>query len=167
MNEISKMLTDDGELTVFVQNGMMMVKIENTEVMSRLYQGEFINYKSITPTEFLTNVVVDKAELCESVDRASIMIRGDKNNLIVLEVRTDGIRIISNSEVGNVAENVKSIHVGPELRIAMNSKYILEAVKAMPSEKVNIGFNSPTSPFVLDAGENRDGFYLILPVRTA
>jgi DNA polymerase-3 subunit beta len=167
MSEVSKMLSEDGELTVYVQNGMMMVKIENTTVMSRLYQGEFINYKSITPTEFLTNVTVDKNELCESVDRASIMIRGDKNNLIILEIRNDGIRITSNSEVGNVVEKVKSTLAGPELRIAMNSKYILDAVKALSAEKINIGFNTPTSPFVLDTGAENDGFYLILPVRTA
>jgi DNA polymerase-3 subunit beta len=167
MNEVSKMLSEDGELTVFVQNGMMMVKIENTTIMSRLYQGEFLNYKSITPTEFATSVTVDKNELCESVDRASIMIRGDKNNLIILEIKADGIRITSNSEVGNVSEKVKSTLVGPELRIAMNSKYILEAVKAFDAEKINIGFNTATSPFVLDSGKENDGFYLVLPVRTA
>jgi DNA polymerase III sliding clamp (beta) subunit (PCNA family) len=49
----------------------------------------------------------------------------------------------------------------------MNSKYILEAVKAFDAEKINIGFNTATSPFVLDSGKENDGFYLVLPVRTA
>ena len=166
MNEISKMIVDDeGDLTVYVQNGMMMVKIDNTTIMSRLYQGEFINYKNITPTEFTTNVVVNKAELCESVERAGIMIRGDKNNLIIFEIKNDGIHITSNSEMGNVLEKVNCQLIGKELKIAMNSKYILESVKAVNAEKITIGFNTAISPFVLRSMEEDGSFYLILPVR--
>lgn len=167
LSEISKMIADDGELTVYVKNGMMMVKIENTTVMSRLYQGEFINYKSITPTEFATNVEVEKSELCESAERASIMIRGDKNNLIILEIKNDGIRITSNSEVGNVAEKVNNKLSGPELKIAMNSKYIMDAAKAIAAEQITIGFNTAVSPFVMRSKEDDGSFYLILPVRTS
>ncbi len=167
LTEISKMIdSDDGELTVYVQNGMMMVKIDNTTVMSRLYQGEFINYKDITPTTFETEVEVGKAELCESLDRAGILIRGDRNSLVVFDIKQGGILITSNSEIGNVLEHVPCALKGRELRIAMNSKYILESAKAANGEKLHIGFNSPISPFVLTAAEPDGSLYLILPVRT-
>ncbi len=166
LNEISKMVDDEGELTVYVQNGMMMVKIENTTVMSRLYQGEFIDYKDITPTAFETEVTVQKSELCESLERAGILIRGDKNSLVVFDIKPGGIRITSNSEIGNVLEHVPCTLQGRELRIAMNSKYILDSAKAVNSEELQIGFNSPIAPFVLTAKEPDGSLYLILPVRT-
>ncbi len=165
--EISKMIeSDEGELTVYVQNGMMMVKIENTTLTSRLYQGEFINHKNITPTDFTTEITVNKAELSESVERAGVLIRGDKNSLIIFDIKNDGIRITSNSEIGNVLEKVKCELSGKELKIAMNSKYILDSVKALDSEEIKICFNSPISPFILTAKERDGRLYLILPVRT-
>ena len=167
LSEISKMIeNDDKELTEYVQNGMIMVKIENTTVMSRLYQGEFINHRNITPTEFTTEITVNKAELCESVERAGILIRGDKNSLIIFDIKNDGIRITSNSEMGNVLERVNCNLHGKELRIAMNSKYILESVKAVNDEEIKISFNSPISPFILTAINPDGSLYLILPVRT-
>lgn len=166
LNEISRMIDDEGDLTVFVQNGMMMVKIENTTVMSRLYQGEFINYKDITPTTAETEVTVKKEELSESLERAGILIRGDKNSLVVFDIKPGSIRITSNSEIGNVLENVPCKMKGRELRIAMNSKYILDSAKAVQSEEIKIRFNSPISPFVLTAKEEDGSLYLILPVRT-
>lgn len=167
LSEISKMIEDDeGDLTVFVQNGMMMVKIENTTVTSRLYQGEFIDHNAITPKEFSTEIVLNRDELCESVERAGILIRGEKNSLIIFDVKPDGVRITSNSEMGNVLERVKCDFSGKELKIAMNAKYILESVKAVKADEVKIGFNSPISPFVLTAKEEDGSLYLILPVRT-
>ena len=166
LNEIARMIDDEGEITVFVQNGMMMVRVDNTTVMSRLYQGEFINYKDITPTVAETEVFVKKEELSESLDRAGILIRGDKNSLVVFDIRPGSIKITSNSEIGNVSENVPCELKGRELRIAMNSKYILESAKAIRSDDIKIRFNSPISPFVLTASQEDGSLYLILPVRT-
>ena len=166
LNEIAKMTDDEGDLTVYVQNDMMMVKVEDTTIVSRLYRGEFINYKNITPVEFTTIVTVNKEELTESVERAGIVIRGDKNNLIIFEIRNGYITITSNSEIGNVSEKVRCELIGKELKIAMNSKYISDSVKAIDSDKITIGFNTPISPFVLKPLIENGSFYLILPVRT-
>lgn len=166
LSEIARIIPEeDGELTVFVQNGMM-VELDATTVTSRLYQGEFINYRNITPTEFTTNIVIDKEEFLNSVARAMILIRGDKNNLVLLDIRNDGIRISSASEMGNVQENVGCELYGKELKIAMNSKYISESVKAVPGDKVAIGFNTPVAPFVVHDLAGAEDFYLVLPVRT-
>lgn len=167
LTEIARLIgEEEGELTVFVQNGLMMVNVDATTVTSRLYQGEFINYRNITPTEFTTNVVLDKESFLNSVARAMILIRGDKNNLVVLEIKNDGIRLSSASEMGNVQENVSCDLYGKELKIAMNCKYISESVKAVPGEKVSVGFNTPTAPFVVKGIAGEEDFYLVLPVRT-
>lgn len=166
LNEIAKMVGDEGDLTVYVQSDRMMVKIEDTTIVSRLYKGEFINYRNITPVEFTSIVTVNKEELIESVERAGIVIRGDKNNLIIFEIKNGYITVTSNSEIGNVSEKVRCELIGKELRIAMNSKYISDAVKAIDSDKITVGFNTAISPFVLKPLIENGSFYLILPVRT-
>lgn len=55
---------------------------------------------------------------------------------------------------------------GDELRIAMNGKFLLDALKALDEEEIVISFNSPVSPFTLENAEKKDNACLILPVRT-
>ena len=99
------------------------------------------------------------------MERASVLIRGDKNNLITFDIKLGKITIVANSEMGKVEEIVNAELEGKELKIAMNSKYLLDALKALSDENIVISFNTPVSPFTLEnEGEGRSQ-YLILPVR--
>ena len=168
LTEISRLLSDgDEEITVYTQGGMMMVKIDEMVIVSRLYQGEFIRKESVVPPEFMTVVNVSRAELAASAERAAILIRGDKNNLVTLDIRNSGIQISSNSEIGNVSECVKASIEGKELKISMNAKYLLDALRALEEEEVVFSFNGAYSPFILQNREKKDSLYLILPVRNA
>lgn len=166
--EIARSLTDgDEEITVYSQNGMMLVNTEGMTILSRLYQGEFIRKENVLPTSFSTNVTVTRAELISSVERAAILIRGDKNNLVTLDIGGEQIRITSASEAGNVAESVKADTDGKDIVISMNAKYLLEALHALTEERTVLSFNGPISPFILQNQERKDSLYLILPVRNA
>lgn len=94
------------------------------------------------------------------------MIRGDKNNLILFDVKAGGIQITANSEIGNVSESVKTEMSGKELKIAMNGKFMLDALKALDEDRIKLSFNTPISPFTVENKENKESAYLILPVRT-
>lgn len=100
------------------------------------------------------------------MERASILIRGDKNNLIILDIKGGNILITANSEIGNVAESVKVEMSGKELKIAMNGKFVLDALKALSEETVKLSFNNAISPFTLENKGSKEDAYLILPVRT-
>lgn len=166
--EISKMLSsDEGDVTIYTRSGMMMISIDDTVLTSRLYQGDFINRNSIIPKVFDTCVVVKKDVLEDSLGRASVLIKGDKNNLIIMDIRNGKIRITSNSDMGGVDEVVEANIDGKELKIAMNSKFVYDAIKSISSEEVIFNFNSPISPFTCTEKENKDYLYLILPVRTS
>ena len=168
LTEISRML-DDGEesLRVGVSKNMLSVTVDDTAVESRLYTGEFVNAEKIYPHEFATAVKVSKAELSESVERAIVLIRGDKNNLVLFEIKGDGILITANSEIGNVSETVKAELTGRELKIAMNGKYLLDALKVLDEETIVLSFNTPVSPFTLENETDKGNSCLILPVRTS
>ena len=90
----------------------------------------------------------------------------DKNNLVIFDIKPDGVRITANSEMGNVDEVVPAEIEGKELKIAMNGKFISEALKALDEEYVKVSFNKEISPFTVENIEEKHGSYLILPVRT-
>ena len=167
LNEIEKMIPDgDGETEIFVQRGMILVASGNTVLTSRLYGGDFIKKENIIPKSFITTVVVEKSILKASIERAAILVRNDKNSLIIFDVSGDKIEISSASEIGNVQEPVKAETEGKDVRIAMNSKFIIDAVNALDEEKITLSFNNHIQPFTCMNFENKDKLYLILPVRT-
>ena len=167
LTEISRILDGEEEtLKLYVEKNMLSVAVGDTVLRSKLYLGEFVRKENIFPAEFTTTITVNRNELIESVERAIILIRGDKNNLIVFEMKNDGARITANSEMGNVAEFVNAALQGKELKIAMNGKYLLDALKALEEESVVLSFNTPVSPFTAENAEKKQSEYLILPVRT-
>lgn len=166
--EIEKMMSDAEEETeVFVQHGMILVSEKDTVLTSRLYNGDFIKKENIIPKDFTTVVTVNKDALKASIERAAILVRNDKNSLIIFDIGGDKIEISSNSDIGNVQEPVKATVNGKDVRIAMNSKFIIEAVNALTEDEILLSFNNQIQPFTCENLKDRNGLYLILPVRTA
>lgn len=164
--EISRMLDGEEDLKIYSDKNLLFVSVKDTTITSRLYAGEFVKKEHIFPTAFTTVVKVKRAELIDSVERASVLIRGDKNNLITFDIKPGKITVVANSEMGKVEEIVNAELEGKELKIAMNGKYLLDALKALSDENIVISFNTPVSPFTLEnEGEGRSQ-YLVLPVRT-
>lgn len=167
LGEISRMLEGgENHITLEFSKNYLRVVVGETTLISRLYMGEFVKKENIFPSNFTTEVCVNREELIDSVERASVLIRGEKNNLIIMDITSDLVMVTANSEIGNVAEKVSAKLEGNEIRIAMNGKYLLEALKALDEDEIVINLNTPVSPFVLQNKENKYGSYLILPVRT-
>ena len=167
LTEIARMMEGGEEiLKIYVSKNVLSVGVKDTLLKSKLYLGEFVNKENIYPVKFETVAIVRKEEIIDSIERASILIRGDKNNLVMFEVSSKGIVIRANSDIGKVEEFVSCDLDGKELNIAMKAKYLLDALKAVEGEMVKISFNSSVAPFTVEALENADSRYLIMPVRT-
>ena len=167
LTEISRMLTGEGEIILYTKGGMLLVSSEGLTIVSRLYQGDFIKKESVIPNSFTTTVTLRRAEIVASAERAAIFNRGDKNNLVTLDIGTAGVKITSVSDYGNVSEVVDAEVEGRELVISMNAKFLLDALRALDDEKIVISFNGAISPFILQNKEEKHSLYLILPVRNA
>lgn len=167
LTEISRMLDGDEVLKIYADKNRLSVSVQNTVITSRLYVGEFVRKENIYPVEFTTKVIVKRSELLQSVERASVLIRGDKNNLVVFDIKNGKIVINANSDMGKVDETVSAQLNGKELKIAMNGKYIADALKALEEENAQLSFNSSVSPFTVENEEDKRHQYLVLPVRTS
>ena len=168
LNEINKIISESEEgenIELILDNKKAVILLESTKIVLRLLDGEFIKYRDITPKEFKTNVVLNKTDFTESVERASLLAKEGKNNLIKLAILENNMIITSKSEEGNVKENVIISKAGENLEIGFNSKYLLDALKAINTEEIKIELNTSISPCLIKPIEGNEYEYLILPVR--
>lgn len=170
LSEISRMLTgeDEDKVTFYTSNGALMISIDGIIFTSRLFKGDFINRNAIMPKEFSVNIRVRKNLIEETVSRAAAFMQGDgsKTVLINMDIRGEALKITSESDMGGIDEMIEANIEGKDLYIAMNGKFLSDALKAIGEDEVDIQLNSPTSPFICTGKEKKDYLYLILPVRT-
>ena len=167
MREIARIIPDD-ETTIqlFVSDKMINIVCENIEIASRVLQGDYVKYKNILITEYATRVVVDKQELQNSLERASILARQSKTNLVHLNIDGDVLTITSDSEVGKAREEVGISLTGKNLDISFNSRYLLDVLKEVDEEELVFDFNTSISPCTIHPLQGDYFLYLVLPVKT-
>lgn len=165
LNEITRLLNHDEDMvTVIIQDKTVMVEVDGTVLTARLLEGEYIDYKQIIPTSFVTVFKANKLMFENAVERAAVVARVMKN-IIKLDIKENSLNITANSEKGNVNENVLINLEGKDLIIAFNSKYILDCMHAITDDFINVSLNSPISPCVIRPDGNSDCLYLVLPLR--
>ncbi len=166
LNEIMRLLDKDEEnLKVILQKNTLLVEVENTVLFSRLIEGEFVKYNHIIPQSFENTVTVNKQALLSSIERASIVVRTDRYNVVKFDIKEDGMTISSKSEIGNVNENVPVNITGKDISIAFNGKYIADYLKITEEEFIILNLNSPIDPCIITSVGSEGFLYLLLPVR--
>ncbi len=165
LGEIVRLLEKEESIKVYIQKNTLLVEFENTIIYSRLIEGEFVKYSHILPTSFENVVTVKKDNLLQSIERASIVAKNDKYNVIKFDIKENIMNVIAKSEVGNVNESVIINLKGKDLLIAFNGKYLLEYLKTVEEEFININLNSPIDPCIISPITSEEFTYLILPVR--
>ena len=166
LNEIVRLLDSDQEtLKVYIQKNSLSIEVNNTLFVSRLIEGEFVKYNHILPNSFENTVVVNKNALLSSLERATIVARNDRYNVIKLDIKEDIMGISAKSEIGNVNENVGIDLKGKDLTIAFNGKYIMDYLKIIEDDFIKINLNTQIDPCVINTLSNGDFLYLLLPIR--
>ena len=166
LNEVNKILSDEEDEDEFVMifdNKKTVFCIGTTKITSRLLEGSYINYQEIIPKIKSTTVLADKNEMIDVIERASLI--ANKNNLIRLLFKEDRLVISSRSEEGNIREEMDVLIDGDGLEIGFNSKYVLDALKAIDDEKIQLELNTNVTPCLVKPEEGDAFEFLILPVR--
>lgn len=165
LSELIKILRDDEEeVTISLSDNYVMFDTENTKITSRILEGEFIDYKKIIP-QYNFIATVSKQEVYDAVNRASIM-NDDKNNLVEMKLTKNDIIITSSSMLGKVTEEIGFDNLtGETLDISFNSKYLIDAIKNINTDEINLEFGSSVSPCLIKPKDDREIVHMILPVR--
>lgn len=166
LSEVSKIIHDENQqVSITISNRHVLFDLGYTRIISRVLEGEYINYKQIIPEDYKTRVKVDTGILSSSIERASLIAREGKNNLIKLTVQDQKVIITSNSEAGQVYEEVPILLEGKELEIAFNARYFMDILKVVDDQEICLDFTTNVSPCVIRPIKGNQFTYLLLPVR--
>ena len=170
LNELNKILEDSTNLVqVVMTNQQVLFKADNMLFFSRLLEGNYPDTSRLIPESYQTNVTINGKSLLQAIDRASLLAREDRNNVVRFEtLEGNAIEISSNSpEIGKVQEQIQVESLeGETLKISFSAKYMMEALKAIDGQDVIIQFTGAMRPFILRSVHDDAILQLILPVRT-
>ena len=159
LQEISKIIGGEAEADVdisFTKNHIVF-EFDRTIVVSRLIEGEYFRIDQMLSSDYETKVKINKRELLECIDRATLLIKeGDKKPLII-DIRDESMEFKIKSQVGSMDKE------GKDLLIGFNPKFLIEALRVIEDEEVDLYFMNAKAPcFIKD--EAQSYIYLILPV---
>ncbi|MER2108808.1 MAG: DNA polymerase III subunit beta [Solibacillus sp.] len=170
LNELNKILEDStNPVQIAITNQQVLFKADNVLFFSRLLEGNYPDTSRLIPEDYQTNLTINGKALLQAIDRASLLAREDRNNVVRFEtLENNTVKISSNSpEIGKVEEliQVEALE-GEDLKISFSAKYMMDALKAIDSQDVVIEFTGTMRPFILRGAEDDSILQLILPIRT-
>ena len=170
LTEINKIITDSFEpIKIGVSKNQALFEMDNCKIVSRILDGEFLNYKNVIPTTWETRIKVNKNSIQDSFERISLIssssIEKEKKYPVKVQVDIGKVTILCTNQTGDAKEELYVSTEGKNLEAGFNPKYFLDSLKAIDDEEVYIEFGSSISPCLIKSIENKDYVYMILPIR--
>ena len=166
LSEISRIIGDpEQKLSITISDKHALFDLGYTRVVSNLLTGDFINYNQIIPEDYNTRIKLDTKILQNSIERAMLVAKEGRNNLIKFIIREGKMIITSNSELGEVYEEIPILLEGKEIDIAFNGRYAIDALKAIEDQEICMDFTTNVNPCVIRPLDGNNYTYLLLPVR--
>ena len=167
LNELGRVLGDTDEevkITATSRNAIFM--FDNVKMVTRLIEGNYINYESVIPKDNAIEFDCSTAQLLESIQRVSLIILNDVvKSPVRFNIEDGNINISCTTSAGSVDDNIPIDLTDAALEIGFYNRYLLEAFRVIDSEIVHIKLNTATGPMVITPTDGDDFLYLILPLR--
>jgi len=173
-NDLLRVLTDsDEEISVRMTRKHIIFTFDNIYYISRLLEGEFMNYKRLLLPENKFELKVNTKDFLESVTRAAILLESYKNNFLIINLAEGNMNVSCTTEFGKVDDVIESSFVkGTEenLKIGFNHRILIDALRAIGEDEVMLTFNGATNPIIFspthDDEKDDDRFlYVVMPVQ--
>ena len=170
LREFAAVFSEEIEtVEVFFSNNQLLFRSQHISFYTRLLEGTYPDTDRLIPKDFNTTVTFDTANLRHAMERARLLSNATQNGTVKLDIQNGVVSAHVNSpEVGKVNEELDTLAVsGDDLIISFNPTYLIDALKAVGHEQVQISFISPIRPFTLvPNAADEDFIQLITPVRT-
>lgn len=168
LKEVERICSDCEEIVEITQGKRhILFQIGSTLLISRRLEGEFLNYRQTIPQNNPIQVETAKRDIQTSVERVSLIISDKLKSPLRCTFGENCLNITTKTAVGDAFDSCEYKGNGKGLEIGFNHRYLMDAIKAAPAERVLLELNTPTSPcLVLPTSEQENNFlYMILPVR--
>jgi len=165
LNEISKILSGDTDkdVVIFFTNKHIVFEFDNTTVVSRLIEGDYFNIDQMLSSDYETKVTINKRKLLDSIDRATLLVKEGDKKPIIINITDDNMELKINSTIGSMRELIDITKSGKDLMIGFNPKFLIDALRVIDGEEIDIYLVNPKAPcFIKDSEDSY--VYMILPV---
>ena len=170
LNEVNKIILDSFDnIKIGVAKNQALFEMENCKLVTRLLDGEFLNYASVIPENWETRVRVNKNALQNCFERISLIsassIEKEKKYPVKVSVDIGKVTISCTNQTGDAKEEMYVSTEGQNLEAGFNPKYFLDALRAIVDEEIFVDFGTSISPCIIRPVDDGDYIYMILPIR--
>ncbi|MCK5510691.1 DNA polymerase III subunit beta [Candidatus Parcubacteria bacterium] len=160
-------LNEDNNITFYLSDNQILFTIGNTEIVSRLIEGQYPDYKQIIPVNCKTKAKINRGDLLRAVKAAALFSKTGIND-INLDFPENQNKMIVSSASGQTGENITELDAkisGQDNGIVVNYKYVLDGINNIDSEKIIIEVVDGNTPCVLKGENNGNYSYVIMPIK--
>lgn len=166
LREIERILTEeDGVVEIFPDKKNILFRIGNTTLITRLIDGEFLNYRAAIPTDFDHVVQADRHEMITCIERVSLIVSERLKNPVRLHFDGSYVQMSCITAVGKSYDECPFDGAIEDLEIGFNNRYLLDALRAAGDDTVKVQLKGALNPIVISPLEGDAYTYLVLPVR--
>ncbi len=167
LSDLEKMCSDSDEtVKIVVGSKHISFSVGNCVLVTRRLEGEFLDYKKAIPTEFKYNLITERTKFLRAVDRVSLIIDDRVKNPLRCVFGNCKLSMHCVTALGKGEDICQFEGDGENLEIGFNNRYLQDALKAAPADKLKVCLNSGTAPCIIQPEDGSDEFlYMILPVR--
>ena len=172
LNEVNKIITDSFDtIKIGIAKNQAVFEMENCKIVTRLLEGEFLNYQNVIPSSWETKIRINKNILQNCLERVSLIsssyVEKEKKYPVKIKIEIGKVILSCTNQTGDAKEEIYVETEGKPLEIGVNPKYFLDALKVIEDEEIFIEFGSNISPCIIKPVEEtaQEYVYMILPIR--
>jgi len=167
LGELRSMGGDEEMVSVAVGRRHIVFDIGRYHMVSRLLDGEFMNFRAAIPAAFKTEAVADTRGLISSIERISLIITEKIKSPIRCDVLPEEGRLefTCATGVGTARDSVGASIAGEAFEVGFNNRFLLDALRACDTDRVKLRFNGAVQPVVVLPPEGEGFLFMVLPVR--
>jgi len=170
LNEINKIILDSFDtIKIGISKNQALFEMENCKIVTRLLDGEFLNYNNAIPANWETRIRVNKNNIQNCFERiiliSSSSIEKEKKYPVKISIEIGKVIISCTNQTGDAKEEIYVSTEGKNLEVGFNPRYFLDALKVIEDEEIYIDFGTNISPCIIRPVESDEYNYMILPIR--
>lgn len=165
LTDLLKLMDDDSkDVDLELTDSHLIVNFENASFVTRLIDGEFMDFTRFIPKNNKTFITVETSKVINCAERAALITNEKNKTPVKFNFRSDMISISCATVTGRIYDEIEAEISGDEIELAFNNKYILDTFRVCP-EKVKIELSTARSSMLITPANDEDDFiYLVLPV---
>lgn len=166
IGEVIKLISEDTEkIDVIVGERLISFNIDGYLFISRLLEGDFVNYKKTLPDGYTQKVTVSTRDLTNTIERVSLLISESFSTPVRCYFNELNVVFTCATSMGRATETFNTKLEGESFEIGLNSRYLLEALRAIDDENIQIFFNGANAGVLINPIEGEEFSYMIMPMR--